>query len=426
MCDTVVVLPDASADSIVFFGKNSDRPPNEAQVVEYVPRKTHRNKEVKCTYMSIPQVEETFAMYISRPFWMWGAEMGANEKGVVIGNEAVFSKQEALETGLLGMDLLRLGLERGRTAEEALNIMVELLQKHGQGGACARDGALSYHNSYIIADFTEAWILETSGRQWVAKQVEGFQAISNGYTITNDWDRASEDVIDHAIERGWFDEEEEFSFAGVYENEAMRYITRCDDRLSESTTLLQDEFGKIEFSTLMKLLRNHPDDWRPWNQPKAAICQHACHENSYVTAGSQISELGDDHLHWFTGSSNPCTSVYWPFTFDSPYVYDGFDMASEKYSEESYWWIREKQNRAISKSFDVAITEAQYTVAKHQDIVYRLASRRIEQDVVERTIIEYMRELQGSIESAAVDTGIPAEFINYWNKRNAEAGMKVP
>jgi len=120
MCDMVVVMPEASADSVVLFGKNSDRPPNEAQVVEYVPSKIHNEKRVKCTHISIPQVEETLAMYISRPFCMWGAEMGANEKGVVIGNEAVFSKQEVLETGLLGMDILRLGLERGRTAEEDL------------------------------------------------------------------------------------------------------------------------------------------------------------------------------------------------------------------------------------------------------------------------------------------------------------------
>lgn len=50
---------------------------------------------------------------------MFGAEMGANEYGVVIGNEAVFSKDDypsmnarGKNNGLLGMDLLRLGLVR--------------------------------------------------------------------------------------------------------------------------------------------------------------------------------------------------------------------------------------------------------------------------------------------------------------------------
>ena len=41
---------------------------------------------------------------------MWGAEMGANDQGVVIGNEAVWTKEggpQDLEEKLLGMDLVR-------------------------------------------------------------------------------------------------------------------------------------------------------------------------------------------------------------------------------------------------------------------------------------------------------------------------------
>lgn len=45
---------------------------------------------------------------ISRPAWLWGAEMGANEHGVCIANEAINAREPAAETeALLGMDLVR-------------------------------------------------------------------------------------------------------------------------------------------------------------------------------------------------------------------------------------------------------------------------------------------------------------------------------
>lgn len=63
----------------------------------------------KCTYITIDQVEKTHAVVLSRPSWLWGAEMGANEFGVCIGNEAVWGKEEIDDQeALLGMDLVRL------------------------------------------------------------------------------------------------------------------------------------------------------------------------------------------------------------------------------------------------------------------------------------------------------------------------------
>ena len=52
----------------------------------------------------------THAVVLSKPAWMWGAEMGANELGVCIGNEAVWTKVNSAndaEEKLLGMDLVR-------------------------------------------------------------------------------------------------------------------------------------------------------------------------------------------------------------------------------------------------------------------------------------------------------------------------------
>ena len=72
--------------------------------------------------------------------------------------------------GLIGMDLVRLGLERGRTAREALEVMATLLETYGQGGAAFGPGEAGYHNGFLIADPDEAWVLQTSNRRWAARR----------------------------------------------------------------------------------------------------------------------------------------------------------------------------------------------------------------------------------------------------------------
>ena len=169
MCDTIVALPGSSGDRITLFGKNSDRERNEAQTVEIFPRADHApGAELACTYITIPQVRHTHAVLLCRPFWMWGAEMGANEHGVVIGNEAVHARTPPQEEkALIGMDLLRLALERATTAAEAVEVMITLLECHGQGGSCGHLTPRYYHNSFIVADPREAFVLETMRREWL-------------------------------------------------------------------------------------------------------------------------------------------------------------------------------------------------------------------------------------------------------------------
>ncbi len=179
MCDTLVSLtPDG-----VLFAKNSDRDPNEAQTPRWYPASDHDPEpgQVDCTWISIPQVEHTHAVLLSQPWWMWGAEMGANEHGVVIGNEAVFTNQPLGDPALLGMDLLRLAVERAATAHDAVAVIVELLEQHGQGGPCSHEKpGFSYHNSFLVADPSGAIVLETAGVNWAVEHVTG-----RGRSISN-------------------------------------------------------------------------------------------------------------------------------------------------------------------------------------------------------------------------------------------------
>ena len=156
------------------------------QIVVHFSREHHPpGATLRCTYIELPQSEQTAEVLLSKPDWMWGAEMGANEHGVVIGNEAVWTREVLGPPALLGMDLVRLGLERGTSAEDSLDVIVTLLERYGQGGACAEnDTSFTYHNSFLISDRDEAWILETAGKFWVAQKLtSGVRNISNGLSI---------------------------------------------------------------------------------------------------------------------------------------------------------------------------------------------------------------------------------------------------
>ena len=170
MCDTMGFFYEGSA----IFAKNSDRSPNEPQVLEYIPAKDHDETELKVTYTTVPQVPHTKAILISRPVWLWGAEMGVNEDGVCIGNEAVFTKGAYHKENdtLIGMDYLRLALERASTAKEAVDVITELLPVYGQGGNCAYDHKFYYDNSYLIMDRHHIFILETADKEWACEEVD--------------------------------------------------------------------------------------------------------------------------------------------------------------------------------------------------------------------------------------------------------------
>ena len=307
MCDTFVALGSATKNNKVIFGKNSDRPYSEKQTIVYFPRKRNPNEsKVKCTHISIPQVEETYAVLLSKPSWMWGAEMGANEMNVVIGNEAIFDTKEPNgPPSLIGMDLVRLALERSSSAIQAVHRICDLLEMHGQGGACAEDDpTLVYHNSFLIADYKEAWVLETAGKWWTAQRInDGFRNISNALSIRSEYDIAKEGIIDYALDRGYCEDGKDFDFArcftqGVY-HEPTRY-----SREGWGSYLLQSNSGNIDPTIMMEILRDH----------YAGICMHG----AFRTTGSQVSYLSKENsVHWMTGSPHPCISFFKPFVVPS-------------------------------------------------------------------------------------------------------------
>jgi dipeptidase len=338
-------MPSMTHDGSVIFGKNSNREPNEAQILEYHHAAEYSNgKSLKCTYLEIPQSVKTNAVLLSRPFWMWGAEIGANDKGVVIGNEAVFTKMPTGKEGrLTGMDLLRLALERADTALNALEIVTELLAEYGQGGPCGfEDKKRIYHNSFIIADPTEAWVLETTAHLWVAKKVQDYYAISNGLTISEEFDLSHPDLIDYAKKKKWLKKGQTFNFAECYSDWFYTTFSCCNARRQSSIEKLSHN-NNMDVLDAFSILRNHgsldysPDSHFLMNQ----VCAHSANKLSRHDAQSTSSMVAslkkDEQTFWATGTSAPCTSIFKPISFGDNVLPDIGQKPEGKYTPNSLW-----------------------------------------------------------------------------------------
>lgn len=382
-CDSFVVMPAASADGSMLLGKNSDRPVNETQPLRYLrSRLPSRGDHLQLAYVEIPDACDTLAHVGASPYWCWGHELGLNERGVAIGNEALFTRDLALnqqraraggspEPGILGMELLRLGLERGRTAVEAVEVMSALLERYGQWGAgvpgqSAAEGA--YDNSYLIADGREAWVLETTGRRWVAAKVRhSTWSLSNQATVRTDWDRASDDLSEHAFKAGWWRPGEEagrFDFAAAYTDPQVP-LQISHIRLQRSRQLLREAVagGRADVAAAAAVLRDHYEgtflEGPYFNAARPdfmTLCMHS-HPSGFTwgnTASSAIFVLPSDerppYLWW--AAATPCTSVYVPVFVDALGLPDTLGRSGsaratsfnpEQAPEDapaagSYWW----------------------------------------------------------------------------------------
>jgi dipeptidase len=396
MCDTLAIV---DADRVL-FAKNSDRDPNEAQFLDWQPRRDYAAAaSLRCTWITIPQVARTHAVLLSRPFWMWGAEMGANEHGVTIGNEAVFTKERYAKTGLTGMDLLRLALERSHTAEEACQVIVDLLETHGQGGGCGHESKrFTYHNSFLIADPREARVLETAGRQWAVDRVTGVRSISNGLTIPG--------------------------FAERYSDRIKTQASGCKLRQPRTEKLAAEAHT---VGNLFRTLRDHGTaDSRPaysWvNGGLNAPCVHAggLLAASQTTA-SWVADLRPGACqHWVTGTASPCASLFKPVRVEEPL--DLGTPPTDVDDGKSLWWRHERFARKVLMN----PAELMPLFQKQRDDIERgwlegAPDSRSAVAEADALLADWSR----SIAARQPRDVRPVWVRSYWAKRNRRAGLST-
>ncbi|NJC96929.1 MAG: peptidase U34 [Anaerolineales bacterium] len=366
MCDSLLAVKADTADGVAVFAKNSDRPPNEGQYLKYVPAEDHPvNSRVKCTYIEIPQATHTNAVLLSKPYWIWGAEMGVNDKKVVIGNEAVFPKVPTEKnTKLIGMDLVRLGLERGNTARGALEVMIALLEEFGQGGSCTTT-CEPYYSSFLIADPDDAWVLETAGKWYAAKHVTRSDSISNYLTIEADYELVSQGLAEHAVKMGWAKSVKDFKFGDAYNSFLTTKLIGGPRRRAVTMQKLSEGKGRIDVPYMMSILRAHlPDGGRGKNwQPQHSVllgtdvCMHSGFGiiRDSNTAGSLVVHLDKKRPTIFvTGTASPCTSVFKPVWMDASFP-DLGPAPTDEFDPNSLFWRHELLHRATVQDYEARI-----------------------------------------------------------------------
>ncbi len=341
MCDTLVALKNSTAANSVIFGKNSDREKDEPHVIVHVPRKKHpKGSKLRCTYLEIEQAEETYECILFKPSWIWGAEMGVNEHGVTIGNEAVFTIERQGPDALLGMDILRIALERSKNALEAVKVCIKMIETYGQGGKCGYTKNLRYHNSFLIADFNSAYVLETARKFWAVKKVEDVWAISNSLSLRTDYDFSSfthnsdlEPIATHS---------EKIDFKLRFENRFIASIAQGDFRRKITYSFLKRNQGALGVEDFMKILRHHHklSTLNFFNGSMRNICMHHGSLISSETTGSMIVELKDGQIEiWATGSPLPCLSLYKPIWF----IGKNLLWNEENQQKAVVYWLRERE-----------------------------------------------------------------------------------
>ena len=218
-CTSIVVSRGASVDGSVMTTHSCDGP-YEVRL-HVVPGKAHASGEMRPIFKGgglgaemkaaiqsgeIPEVSTTYSRFdIAYPFM--------NEKQVAIGETTIGGRRELYNSeGLFDiMALERVALERAASAREAIEIMGELAVRYGysDGGECL-----------TVCDSKEAWVFEIfgagpleTGAVWAARRVpDGEVSVSANHSRIAEIDLknkenflASENVVEVAVEMGWYD-----------------------------------------------------------------------------------------------------------------------------------------------------------------------------------------------------------------------------
>lgn len=421
-CFSIVVGKKASADGYVIMAHNEDDTP--PQIVHHlkVPRKRHARGE-KVTLRNgarLDQVAQTWAYIWSEMPGMLFSDSYINEWGVGVTSDNCPSREDRAEItdGGIGYMLRRLVAERAKTARQGVLLAGKLVERFGY---------IDSGRTYIICDPDEGWLFcVVNGKHWLAQRVNDGEVamVANTYTIRradlSDTSRflASDDIIEYAVKRGWYDPKKDgpFDFARVYANPRAASSPSNSGRQWAGLQYVADKpiepgldlpfsvapRGKVGARRIMEILR-HDNEGKKTELPSSRIvvCDTACPICSGATQTSFVAQLRGEKpldigiVYWMCLAS-PRTSFYIPFHFGISDFPAGFAAGSaQRPSDELY-------NRVVDSPFRADALRAFWTFSNFHNKVEAAGAGAIAQTKSQALKIEENAfAMQNSLEQAA-------------------------
>ncbi len=416
-CDMLVVPGRDTVDGRTIFGHNCGRPVGEIQVLRRVMGRCHAPGEKTGELrIPLPQICQTFTVLASQPAGTWGYNQGVNEHGVAAGWSLIQTKLTSHGPGLSGCELVRLALERSRTARQAVDIVADLISRHGIGAAhptptlaltmpspplrgrglgegdrgMVREG--DWGTALLIADPNEAFVIEGGGMYWVCQEVCHVRAVSNVGTIRQDWDHIAPGLAQHAIGAGWWtDDGSKIDFvASVCPSPSGRHAG--SQRWRRASHLLVEQKNRIDLAFARRVLSDHYEECEDeadistcYPNPMP-ICQHVADEGGTVTAVSFLAQLTTQSdslpLAW-CAYGPPCASIYFPIFLDGE-LPASFGLAEQGAAGHGVWQRMHDMITYLAKDserWEIARTELAYLQTEidqqtDEFVVEKAASKR--------------------------------------------------
>lgn len=412
-CYSIVVGKNASVDGQVIMAHNEDDGPPQIVNHHKIPRQRHA-PGTKVTLLNggqLDQADQTWAYIWSELPGMRFSDSYVNEWGVGVASDNCPSREDEPEItdGGIGFKLRRLVAQRARTAREGVLLAGQLVERFGY---------VDSGRTYVICDAEEGWLFcVVNGKHWLAKRVADDEVamVANTYTVgqvdVSDRDNvlACDDIVTYAIERGWYDPNNDgpFDFAAVYANpqsavhpsnigrqrDGLLYVASDPVPAGPALPFSVTPRKKVDITDVMQVLRHQPDVSKSLPEPSCPICSGGT-QTSFVLQQRRGLPRDIGIVYWVTLAS-PDTSFYLPFHFGIPAFPAGFSAPSERPLESAF-------NARIQAPFQADPLQAFWTFSNFRQKVHNASAETLAQTKIRaEDIMTLARRLQKPAEETA-------------------------